>query len=359
MKSIREVLAIAGGLALLAVGPAISAQEQTTQEPIAESLPAQQTATQASPNTASPHTAAPNTAGRDAGKAYRDVRTMALVLTESLQRADFINDGPHVAGASPFDDRIDSTYIPTVGVVFNVPVRFPIVEPREPAPEPAEPKFNPDEDLWERFRSRNDSRDTARERMSDAGREEVRVRVEGQQDEQVIERREIERRDRPEPALDRPGRLDPWGNPYTFMVGVDREPYDAAKVEALRNVVIETLAKYGHRMDDVPADERILVVIDAPRSPRSHQRKPEGGDAKFDQGFNPITGGRDWTSGFFGTESMRVLSPGEMMNGYTFLPEFAASRYFRDRWLISLPKSELSEGVSAETIASKIQEVRY
>jgi len=46
------------------------------------------------------------------------------------------------------------------------------------------------------------------------------------------------------------------------------EPYDAAKVDKLRRTILEALAEYGHRMEHLEDEERIVVVVESGAGPR-------------------------------------------------------------------------------------------
>lgn len=51
------------------------------------------------------------------------------------------------------------------------------------------------------------------------------------------------------------------------------EAYDGAKVSRMTQLLIETVAEYGHRMEHLPNSERLLIILEAPRDRISIQTR--------------------------------------------------------------------------------------
>jgi len=116
-------------------------------------------------------------------------------------------------------------YVPGIGAMFFVDVKFPVAEP--PAPKPGAAPRKAD-DLWQRF-----EREMEAERLGP-------------------------------PAME-PGY--PVADPFLGSgeavagFGIARQPYDKMKVERLKTVVFEVLADYGQRLEAVGEKERIVAVV--------------------------------------------------------------------------------------------------
>lgn len=327
----------------------------------------------------------------------REIGIMSRVLGESL--SDDISGTTHMfAGASPFDSKIESSYIPTVGAIFTLSVGYPLRETKE-EPNVERPQADENEDLWERYAER-------RARMED--RSGSRQRGEDMRDQYREESRNI--------VIQRYTRSQ---NPNISIVDgvlrVDGPAYSAERVEALRHRVIDTLARYGHKLSSLPDDERILVIVEAARSSnslriigdryreegrlfrpenrRNEQRRPPRpqpeGRGPHDEQFRPGEGGpgepprppRQEGLGI-ADESLRPAQPprpprpprpepNRGMAGQIgsagqygsaaqhFLAGFGERRKNRDRILFSVQKADLTDGLTHDDLAGDITEVAY
>lgn len=290
----------------------------------------------------------------------QELRIMSRVLSESL--AEEIG-GPRAmfAGASPFDSKVRGSYIPTVGAIFTVQVNFPIrkTEEEEAVGESSEDE---NEDRWEHFsqRSQRPRSFTARGGLS-AG---------GQRDSIIIELDERREEGR------RPGTTEAYfgaAGVYSDALGMYAlakfvgPQYDAQRVEQLRRRIIETLAKYGHRMTSVENSDRILVVVEAPAASsggRSYRRRVEViGDAKRvitlqtpeleSRPDRPPRPPRPPRSEF--------RQRGGLSNAQQILYTFNEGRRPgpRDRMLLTVDKSNLRGAMTYGDLVDDVQEVKY
>jgi hypothetical protein len=183
-------------------------------------------------------------------------------------------------------------YIPTVGAIFTVPVNFHITQPEIPGEKPQEgqPK-----DLWEKH--------AASIRPASAGLGGIQV------EQRVLDQARMSARE------------------------------DAHKTSLLRKAIVETLAKYGYRMEHVKGYERILVVIEAPK-PMSSQA--------------PALARRDIVA----TGGLRGLY-GRHAALESGLGWSVGRAYAKDRCLLSVKKADVTTAATYDKIESKVREVRY
>jgi len=99
--------------------------------------------------------------------------------------------------------------------------------------------------------------------------------------------------------------------------------YDAARVDALHQTLLTIMARYGHRMTNVPDNERVLLRIVAP---------PSRGDKP--NTFN------------YSKRSSRLMYDGVLHREV-------------DHLLLSFEKKDLKEGVARENLAKKVKPVTY
>ena len=74
----------------------------------------------------------------------RELATMSKVLVESINRSSLEDWHRVTGGASPFNSKISTMYLPGVGALFTIPVNFPLIDHQKveaTAPES-------EEDLW-------------------------------------------------------------------------------------------------------------------------------------------------------------------------------------------------------------------
>jgi hypothetical protein len=341
----------------------------------------------------------------------KELKIMSKVLEASLDATadeDWFGQG---FGYSAFESKIKSEYIPTVGAIFTINVKFPIVKPEVESADLESVGAEPD-DLWDRMADPKNSEirfnqtgkisgigvsirkngedvligdtfegspasvagisegDIILEvegkpvgglKINDVagmiqGREGSKVLITyrdvsasggaGQEVEVILEREDI--RVRPQGLLNIPQveLIDPnvyreWNdgqyrdrvrNRYRNQIIVDGNvtslyfndaEYDASKVDLFRKTILTAMARYGHRMTQLPASERALVRVVGPRS----------------------GGGRNRISTRIGRGAPVIL--GLPFNGDS------------DKLLFSFDKKDLEKGMTWEKLDKKIQPVQY
>jgi hypothetical protein len=214
---------------------------------------------------------------------------MARVMEDSITQAGLKDWQAPVAGLGVFEPLTKAQYIPTVGAIFTLGVNFCITEPEAPKPEP-EPTKAP-EDLWEKNSDASALALPDKETLGSALTKRIRsVQIE-----------------------------------VTDAVKPGNAKYDAEKVRMLRQSVIVALAKYGCRIEHVKESERILVVVEAPKS-------------------TPLQLGEVTLP-----ESVRVwLKPGSERKGASV-----------DSLLIAIKKADVKSSVTPEQLQGKVEEIHY
>lgn len=267
----------------------------------------------------------------------KELDTMTKVLEDSINQ-EGLQDWQDVS----FDTRLfgssssKAQYIPTVGAVFTIPVRFCITEPDIPEEQekPADPE-DPD-DLWEKHTLGSASH-------SLFSNEQTTIRL-GQ----------TAPRDAARLLL------------LSGQIG-DRLEYDADQVESLRKAILGALARYGHRIEHVQPDERILVIIEAPKPITVTQMRGTngnrggggyggggragGGGGGYGGGGRAGGGGGGYGGGGFGA--------GGLGGSFEFYTRVLGMSHERDRLLIAINKSDVAEPKTMEEIEPKIEEIRY
>jgi hypothetical protein len=204
---------------------------------------------------------------QSAGDLDRELRIMARVIEESLDRSSL--QGWHwVRGsASAFEPRVRHEYIPTVGAIFSVSVSFPLIDrslDQQPADDPT-PEKEPD--LWEKH-EKESSQDAHQEEFTffDAPADVAAVISES-----VTEA------------------MEGVNEAFTGVFGkkditrtVTVRPYDEQKVNELRRVLIGAVAQYGYRIEHLPPDEKVILAVESAASGRSLAFYPA-----FGMKFNP------------------------------------------------------------------------
>ncbi len=223
---------------------------------------------------------------------------------------------PGFIGRSPFDWNIRCQYVPTVGVIYMIPVSFPLVNPEaeKEGPEPSDTKEE-EPDLWEKH-----------EKGVQEGRQPGAALTPGM----MYGMMEMFSPGELGPGANRsagaPG--DPFG-PEMRPMGLGGPPapvYDPEAVKSLRVTLIEVLAQYGHRLEDLPEDEQILFVVTS----------SSASAVRFDSVF--IRSGE-------GEEGTEILLPGA-----------AAKSGSRDQYLLSINKADVTAKRAPEEIEDKLTE---
>jgi len=239
-----------------------------------------------------------------------ELQTMSKVLEESLDESGLKDWKSISVGFSPFQPLVRAQYIPTVGAIFTVPVSLPLIEPPPKPPEKATPEEEEQEpDLWEKHAGESLAPVLP---LPDWFREKIVVR-----------------------GSDQP--LPPF---HQAAPDADRQPgYDEAKVQELRRVLIETLARYGHRMEHISDKERILLVV---------EYSPSGLAEGIGRQFARLLEFRGSDTG-----DTAVRKPYGVPAAHPGAPSQ------RQSYLIAVGKSDLSAETSFEKLEKKVEEIRY
>lgn len=227
---------------------------------------------------------------------HEELRILARVFESTLSKEKLLNHRLLLNySASVFDQRINTVYIPTVGAIITIPVDFLIVDPDKDKP-PEATEAEDEGDLWERFENEkaeqrywgivNDPNkkflmvdietiEVDKERVKE-GKDRMKLEFKSpalREDVEVYIEQALRARKKAE-GLGRRGQYLTVNKPgFTWNISVGGlRPYDARKVEDLSESIVSTIGQYGHRLEHLPTSERLLVVIQAPRSAGSDRR---------------------------------------------------------------------------------------
>ncbi len=306
---------------------------------------------------------------------YDQLRTMSQILESTLN--DAINPSNfHLLRDIPFlgsvtGSKIRAEYIPTVGAIFTIPIRFPLHasgDKQLDAGEAAE-----EQDLWEHFSSTSPDASAGPVRdMIPVDPLKMRLYIEKTRlDEGKGPLRESTRRllSREKSTFTDPdskmivSRLE-TSFPAYFMLG-GGEPYDPVKINALTHTIIETIARYGHRLESIPDSEHILVVVEAPWPLVSLKAVNFSGDSKgADEDVQLLARTKR-------TDEKDVDIEGEKRDPRGRLPERSRnitrgtvlhafySGQLHDRRLLSFKKGDLQRERSYDSIKSEVETTDY
>lgn len=273
----------------------------------------------------------------------RELTTMARVIEETLDR-----DGPEnwhrpPTGASAFEEKVRWRYLAGTGAIFTVPIRYPVIEAAADKPAPT-PMATPG-DLWEKHAAPPtpdpllDVPDWPPElaiRLNDG-----HPPTEAAQEAVMGVRKFAVAPDEP-----------PGGGPRGSDALWGSEPFDAAKLDQLRRVLLDTIARYGRKIEHLDASERILIQVEAPSA-------QTGSRAIWISGERPVVPSAPPSSptppktpqprNRLGRRAVPVLPP--VLRRVT-KPALAY-------YLISVKKSDVVQEVSLDDLEKKIEERRY
>lgn len=170
----------------------------------------------------------------DIEKANRELGIMARVLEASLDRSGLAPWLPVAAGTSAFDPGIKVQYIPKVCATFTIPVNFPIFDPaKQPEQKEAPGQEKPD-DLWEKYALEGDQTRELKVRRPYSRLAQLEGAIELRSVDEETKRKELFK----------------WGEEHK---------------QRLRDVLLETLAHYGHRLEHLNTnEEKIVFMVQAP-----------------------------------------------------------------------------------------------
>ncbi|MFB3785900.1 MAG: TolC family protein [bacterium] len=182
----------------------------------------------------------------------RSIAIMANVLDHMLSEKlgdDYRSKGVLSSGCRGY-------WIPEDGAVFLLEVKFPLQDSK--AAEEVK-REEGDKDLWDQYE----------EKLSGEPRASVQFFGE------TVDRREI--------------LIDPFSGVSLYR---GRDNYNPEKVENLKNALLTALAQYGHRLQGIPGEGTVTVIVDSSSSPdlgvevlprfnKMIERRAEEGDTDF------------------------------------------------------------------------------
>lgn len=158
---------------------------------------------------------------------YTLIRKSLMVMSNVLDYMLKEKLGEGYQSRSFFSKGTRGYWIPGSGVVFMLGVKFPLIQPDEVEPGKKEKRQN---DLWDRFERKIGSDD-----QFDVQKNIVSiVEDRGRDDSNVVE----------------------------FTNGEGGVEFDAKKIDAMRETVLEALAKYGRRFEGFTDNETITVIVE-------------------------------------------------------------------------------------------------
>ncbi len=174
-----------------------------------------------------------------------------------------------------------------------------------------------------------------------------------------------------------PGQLRGSGNRVVTRFSGPTASFDKAKVDTLRQAIVGTLVKYGHRMDKVAESERLIVIVEAPSatqaSPVSVAIGGFGGGAVGPMGGGIAVKGPDVPVDPEKPSAAPARDPNGPVTSETIVeapgmpgmmgPSLAFSVFniavSNDRLMLALPKSSLTVAVTNDAVAGQVEERRY
>jgi hypothetical protein len=190
----------------------------------------------------------------DIKEANKELGIMARVLEASLDQSGLAPWQPVTPGISAFDARISVEYVPSVCAIFTIPVNFPILDPAKRLEQKEAPEQQKPDDLWEQYAREGD-------KQRDIWAQEPfygMAMIDGQ------------KRALPIVAL----------NDETKRK--ERLKQADEQKERLRGVLLETLARYGHRLKHLNTkEEKIVFIVQAQSAPSDLSPSRLPGQAEY------------------------------------------------------------------------------
>ena len=296
------------------------------------------------------------------------LRTMTKILEASIGN-DSIDR--RLARSSIFESRIRTEYIPTVGVIFTIPITFPLHPSEDEKGNGTEEIV--EEDLWEHF-SRTSERASKAvvpgvPQIEPIEPLKIQIDLEKQRlDAQVVRLlTQAERLKAKTYAVASQDRYWPiQGIAWDLSIGGSK-PYDPVKVSKLTHTIIEMIAQYGHRLESMPNSERVLVVLEAPR-PRGFAVEVILSENDENIAYTPVPRAREIVKEKKRVDErdpderfVRVLrSVNSGTAGFFFRSkyDFPSERIY-DHRLLAFKKGDLQQERSYDSIKSKVETTDY
>jgi hypothetical protein len=137
--------------------------------------------------------------------------------------------------------------------------------------------------------------------------------------------------------------------PIVVATTPTRQRFDAEKVRILRQTLLGILARYGRRMENLPENERLLLVVEAPAARSSRVAAP----GRVSASVPPVAD----------VLEERELGQRERALVYNLYQGLVAAPLGRpqtlDRYLISVDKADLMTEKTVEELEGRIREIRY
>ena len=276
-----------------------------------------------------------------------------------------------LARSSIFESRIRTEYIPTVGVIFTIPITFPLHPSEDEKGNGTEEIV--EEDLWEHF-SRTSERASKAvvpgvPQIEPIEPLKIQIDLEKERlDERVVRLlTQAERLKAKTYAVASQHRYWPiQGIAWDLSIGGSK-PYDPVKVSKLTHTIIETIAQYGHRLESMPNSERVLVVLEAPR-PRGFAVEVILSENDENIAYTPVPRAREIVKEKKRVDErdpderfVRVLrSVNSGTAGFFFRSkyDFPSERIY-DHRLLAFKKGDLQQERSYDSIKSKVETTDY
>ncbi len=287
-----------------------------------------------------------------------EIGIMEKVLEESLDNAGIEDwrSGPVIP--NPHGSPIRGRYVPSVGVLFTVPVAFPIRSE-------AEYKVKPDEedsgtpDLWQKHQRSSANYQVRVNKSASIAGKDGKFRVITPDSVVILDRIELDGENsdtdpdaaKATAAPDRravvefrqhPGAVRGGGGSAVFGAGggiggavaddfffdysrdgSPRPKYNEATVKKLNATLEETIAKYGHRLEHLGPEDRIFVIVES--------------------------GARGWWGA---VPVIRHLSQGSVSS-------IPASGPSTARYQIVVRKKDLTESTTPDALQGRIEKTEY
>lgn len=302
-----------------------------------------------------------------------EIAIMQQIIKENLDRAEISRPWKRF----PFEDSLlesplRSEYIPTVGAIFTIRLSFPIKPPeKSPVPEKTPATTPENEDLWDRFSGRKpdqkpeqppastppsgseppqdlkdirmDANPSSKDPLPSKLSREVKKLMDNEDLQKelndLVENLRVRTEQEAMEALSEANRAIREANRRYIEslklarrdAGVVDMNYSKEDFNAVRNAVIESVARYGWRMKSVKKKERILVILEAPSQVMKDSPVTPGGEPR---------------------DLSNIDDPGVLKPSVSFGDSF-------DHLLIAIDKSDLEKEINPGDLEQLVNHIWY
>ncbi len=183
----------------------------------------------------------------DAAGITRETGVMARVIEDSLDQSGLEGWHAVLSAATPFEPRGKSQYLPGVGVGFTIPVNIPLIDRSSAGQAGKGAESGETDDLWEKHSGATGPGSEGLQPVPGMGIFPGMV---------------------PRMYGGTPGMMPGMGM-FPGMMGLEIPPkestgesYSPIQFETLRKTLLEAIARYGYRMESLPAQEHVLLVAE-------------------------------------------------------------------------------------------------